>query len=132
FAFIAYGAFLLIIRFPYALAAAAIGGVLEFIPFVGPLLTLAILIAIAFLTGYSHWIAVGIFWLVWRGIQDYVNTPRVMGRGLDLHPMLAIFAILVGEELGGVLGVYLSIPAVAALRILWVNWTRQIPTRKVA
>jgi predicted PurR-regulated permease PerM len=132
FAFIAYGVFLLIVRFPYALATAAIGGVLEFIPFVGPLLTLGIFIAIALLTGYSHWIAVAGFWLVWRGVQDYVNTPRVMGQGLDLHPLLAIFAILVGEQLGGVLGVYLSIPTVAALRILWLNWTRKSPTRKAA
>ncbi len=117
FAFIAYGAFLLVARLLYALAVAAIGGVLEFIRFVGPLLTLVILVSIAFLTGYPHWIALILFWLVWRGIQDYVNVPRVMGEGLDLHPLLAIFAILVGGEIAGVLGIFLSIPTVAALRI---------------
>jgi predicted PurR-regulated permease PerM len=132
FAFIAYGAFLLIMRFPYALAVGAIGGVLEFIPFVGPLLTLGMLIAIAFLAGYPHWITIVGFWLVWRGIQDYVNAPRVMGKGLDLHPLLVIFAILVGGEVAGVLGIFLSIPTVAALRILWLNWTRHTPTRKAA
>jgi predicted PurR-regulated permease PerM len=132
FAFIAYGAFLLIARFPYALAAAAIGGVLEFIPFVGPLATLGVLIAIAFIAGYPHWIAVVVFWLVWRGVQDYVNTPRVMGRGLDLHPLLAIFAILVGGEIGGVVGIYLSIPCVAGLRIVWLNWTRRMSVRDAA
>jgi predicted PurR-regulated permease PerM len=124
FAFVAYGAFLLIAQMPYALAAAAIAGVLEFIPIVGPLLALGIIEAIALLTGYSHWVIIAAFWLVWRGIQDYVNTPRVMGHGLDLHPLLAIFAILVGGEVGGVLGIFLSIPAVAALRIFWFNWTR--------
>jgi predicted PurR-regulated permease PerM len=72
------------------------------------------------------------FWLVWRGIQDYVNTPRIMGEGLDLHPLLAIFAILAGGEIGGVLGMYLSIPTVAAARILWMNWSRRITVRKVA
>jgi len=131
-AFLAYTAFLFVMRFPYALAVAAIGGVLEFIPFVGPLLTLGILVSVAFLSGYSHWIAVVAFWLVWRGVQDYVNTPRVMGKGLDLHPLLAIFAILVGSEVGGVLGIFLSIPTVAALRIVWLNWTRQAQTRKAA
>src|SRR5262245_54534238 len=49
FASIAYAAFLLIAGFPYALAVAAIGGVLEFIPFVGPLMTLGIMVGIAFL-----------------------------------------------------------------------------------
>src|ERR1051326_1186099 len=125
-------AFLLIARFPYALAAAAVGGVLEFIPFVGPLATLGVLIAIAFIAGYPHWIAVVVFWLVWRGVQDYVNTPRVMGRGLDLHPLLAIFAILVGGEIGGVVGIYLSIPCVAGLRIVWLNWTRRMSVRDAA
>jgi predicted PurR-regulated permease PerM len=132
FAFVAYGAFLLIMRFPYALAVAAIGGVLEFIPFVGPLLTLGMLVVIAFLGGYSHWIIIVGFWLVWRGVQDYVNAPRVMGKGLDLHPLAVIFAVLVGGEVAGVLGMFLSIPTVAALRILWLNWNRRVPTRKAA
>jgi len=117
---------------PYALAVAAIGGVLEFIPFVGPLLTLIILVGISFLTGYRHWIVLIVFWLVWRGIQDYVNMPHVMNKGLDLHPLLAIFAILVGGEIGGVLGIFLSIPTVAAARILWMNWTRRISVRKTS
>jgi predicted PurR-regulated permease PerM len=132
FALIAYGGFLLIMRFPYALAVGAIGGVLEFIPFVGPLLTLGILVAVAFLTGYPHWMVIIGFWTVWRGVQDYVNAPRVMGKGLDLHPMAVIFAILVGGEIAGVLGIYLSIPTVAALRIVWLNWMRRTPTRKAA
>ena len=132
FAFIAYTTFFLIARVPYAPAIAAIGGTLEFIPFVGPLLTLVILMGLAFLTGYSHWLLLFGFWLVWRGVQDYVNTPYVMGEGLDLHPLLAIFAILVGGEVGGVTGIYLSIPVVAALRILWLNWTRRPSTRKAA
>jgi predicted PurR-regulated permease PerM len=130
FAFVAYGAFLLIARMPYALALAAIAGVLEFIPIAGPLLALGIIVGTAFITGYPHWILLTGFWLVWRGVQDYVNSPRVMGKDLDLHPLLAIFAILVGGELGGMLGIFLSIPAVAALRILWLNWTHRGFVRK--
>jgi predicted PurR-regulated permease PerM len=132
FAFIAYGAFLLIVRLPYAFAVAAIGGVLEFIPFVGPLLTLGTLVAIAFLTGYPHWIPLVAFWLIWRVIQDNVNVPRVMSEGLDLPPLLAIFAILVGGEVAGVLGIFLSIPTVAAVRILWINWTQRVSVRRAA
>jgi predicted PurR-regulated permease PerM len=132
FALIAYGAFLLIARLPYAFAVAAIAGVLEFIPFAGPLLTLVILVAMAFLTGYPHWIALLLFWMIWRGIQDYVNVPRVMGEGLDLHPLLAIFAILSGGEVAGVLGIFLSIPTVAALRILWINWSRRVGVPRAA
>jgi predicted PurR-regulated permease PerM len=132
FAAVAYCVFLLIMRFPYAMAVGAIGGVLEFIPFVGPLLMLGMLVGIAFLSGYSHWLIVVAFWLVWRGVQDYVNSPRVMGKGLDLQPLAVIFAVLIGAEVGGVIGIFLSIPTVAALRILWMNWNRRSPTRKAA
>jgi len=55
-----------------------------------------------------------------------------MGKGLDLQPLLAIFAILIGGEIAGVLGVFLSIPTVAAARILWMNWTRRISVRKTS
>jgi predicted PurR-regulated permease PerM len=132
FAFIAYGAFLLIARMPYALAIAAIAGILEFIPIAGPLFALGILVGIALLTGYSHWGLLVGFWLIWRGVQDYVNAPRVMAAGLDLHPLLTIFAILVGGEMAGIVGIFLSVPAVAALRILWLNWTRRPPMRQAA
>src|SRR5262249_61357169 len=84
FAIPEYAIFLLIARLPYAFAVATIAGVLEFIPIVGSLLALCIIVGVAFLTGYSHWLVLVCFWLVWRGIQDYVNAPRVMSRGLDL------------------------------------------------
>jgi predicted PurR-regulated permease PerM len=132
FAFMAYVVFLWIMGFPYPLAVAAIGGVLEFIPFIGALLTLGILLGIAFLTSYPHWIALICFWGVWRFVQDYVNSPRVMSAGLDLHPLLAILAVLIGGEVAGVLGVFLSIPTVAALRIFWVNWARRHGVRNAA
>jgi predicted PurR-regulated permease PerM len=120
-AIIAYVTFLLIIGFPYGSVIGMIGGMLEFIPFVGPLITAAVIMVTAFVTGYKHWVIVLIFLGVWRLIQDYVNTPRIMGKGLELHPLLAIIAILAGGEIGGVLGMFLAIPVVATLRILWRN-----------
>jgi predicted PurR-regulated permease PerM len=45
-----------------------------------------------------------------------------MGGKLELHPLAALFAILAGGEIAGVIGVYLSIPIMATLRILWRRW----------
>ena len=42
-----------------------------------------------------------------------------MGRHLRIHPLAAIFAILVGAEVGGIVGVYLAIPVMASLRVIW-------------
>ena len=59
---------------------------------------------------------------LWRLVQDYLLVPRVMGNKVELHPLAAIVAVLMGNEIAGVIGVYLSIPVAATLRILWVRW----------
>jgi predicted PurR-regulated permease PerM len=83
------------------------------------LVTAATILGVAFLANYPHLLLVAIFLGVWRLIQDYVTSPRIMGSKVELHPLAALFAVLVGAEIGGVLGVYLSVPAVATLRILY-------------
>jgi predicted PurR-regulated permease PerM len=111
-------------RFPYALALALAAGAMEFIPVVGPLVAAAVIIFVGFLTRYPHLWAIILFFAIWRVVQDYVIAPRVMGGKLELHPLAAIAAVLMGGELGGVLGVYLSIPVAATIRIVWVRWQK--------
>ena len=54
----------------------------------------------------------------WRVIQDYAVMPRILGHELEIHPLGAIFAVLVGAELGGVVGIFLAVP-LAAARVVW-------------
>ena len=122
FCLVAYSAVLILLHFPYALALALVGGVLEFIPVVGPLVAAASILGVGFLTGFSPLWAVLIFLGAWRLCQDYFISPRIYGRGLKLHPLAAIAAVLMGGELGGILGVYLSIPIMAAIRVVWNRW----------
>jgi predicted PurR-regulated permease PerM len=121
-AMVAYTTFLSIVQFPSALVMGVIAGVLEFIPFVGPAITAALLAGIGFFSGYDHWLLVLAFVGVWRLIQDYVNTPYFMSEGLELHPLAAIFGILLGGEVFGIPGMFLSIPVIAGLRIVWHTW----------
>ncbi len=65
-----------------------------------------------------------------RLIQDYVVTPQVMGKNMELHPLAAIFGVLAGGEIAGVLGVYLSIPVMASLRIVWRRWRMYAEKRR--
>jgi predicted PurR-regulated permease PerM len=80
-----------------------------------------VILGVAFFTG-SHFLLVAIFLGVWRVVQDYVVSPRLMGKSVELHPLAALFAILSGAEVAGVIGVYLSIPIAATLRIFWRRW----------
>lgn len=118
----AYSPFLALMKVRYALMLGTAGGILEFIPLVGPLVAALLIMSVALLTGYPHWLIVGIFLLAWRLVQDYVVSPRIMGKSVELHPLAAIFGVLAGAEIAGVLGVYLSIPVMASLRIVWRRW----------
>jgi predicted PurR-regulated permease PerM len=124
----AYIGVLSAMRMQYAAAVGAVAGVLEFIPVVGPLVGAIAILGVAFLTNYQHLLVVALFLGVWRIVQDYVTTPRLMGRRLQLHPLAVIFAVLVGWEIAGVIGVYLSIPVAATLRALWRRWQRSRTT----
>jgi predicted PurR-regulated permease PerM len=111
-----------IMRVPYAFALGPAAGAMEFVPVVGPLVGGAIVIGVAFLAGYSHLWWLLIVLVIWRGIQDYVSSPRILGKTLELHPLAVLFGVLAGGEVAGVIGVFLSIPVLATLRILWHAW----------
>lgn len=120
--FLAYTSVLGAMRVPYALMLGTAGGALEFVPLVGPLVAGVTMTVVAILTGYPHWPFLVLFLFIWRMVQDYVISPRIMGASVELHPLAALFGILAGGEIAGVLGVYLSIPVMASLRIVWRRW----------
>ncbi len=130
FSLVAYTAILSAMRVPYALMLGTAGGALEFVPVAGPLLAGAAMMVVAVLAGYQHWAFLLLFLVVWRMIQDYVISPRVMGISVELHPLAALFGILAGGEIAGILGVYLSIPVMASLRIVWRRWRIYAEKRK--
>jgi predicted PurR-regulated permease PerM len=119
---IVYISFMEATRVPYALVLGTAGGMMEFIPVVGPLVAGVVILAVALLMSYPHWVALLCFLIAWRLVQDYVVSPRIMGQSMELHPLAAIFGVLAGAEIAGVLGVYLSIPVMASLRIVWRRW----------
>jgi predicted PurR-regulated permease PerM len=119
---IVYSIVLGIMGVQYALVLGSIGGVLEFVPVVGPLVAAFAIVSVALLMSYQHWLILVIFLIVWRLVQDYVSSPRIMGESMELHPLAAIFGVMAGGEVAGILGIYLSIPVMASLRIVFRRW----------
>jgi len=97
-------------------------GMLEFVPMVGPMIGAVLILGVAFLTGFHHILLLVLFLGCWRLLQDYFNSPRLMHDQVQLHPFVVIFAVLVGAEIAGFLGVFLSIPIAATVRIIWRSW----------
>jgi predicted PurR-regulated permease PerM len=109
---------MLVLGFPHALGLGILAGILEFIPVAGWMVSAATIITFGALT-HSHWIWMAALLGLWRVLMDYLIAPRVMGHELEIHPLLAIFTFMVGGAVGGIIGVYLAVPIVAALRVLW-------------
>jgi len=82
------------------------------------------------LMSYQHWLVLLVFLGIWRLVQDYVSSPRIMGRSMELHPLAAIFGVMAGGEVAGILGIYLSIPVMASLRIFFRRWRLYAEKRK--
>lgn len=112
-----------VLGLPGGLVMGFIAGVLEFIPLVGPL-TVAVMAAILamFHAGPFNAFLVLLFLGVLRIVQDYAIYPRLIGQGIHLHPLAVIFAILAGEKLAGVAGIFLAIPVVAILTVSYRHW----------
>lgn len=116
---IAYTAVLSLMRVPYAFILGPLAGIFEFVPVVGPALAAVTVFVIAILSGYPHMLGLFLFLGTWRLVQDYVNAPRIMGKSLEVSPLVQIFGVLAGAEIAGVVGALISVPVIAALRILW-------------
>jgi predicted PurR-regulated permease PerM len=109
---------LFVLRYPHALALGILAGVLEFIPIAGWITAATTIIGIGILT-HSHWIWMAALLGSWRVLIDYWIAPRVLGHELDVHPLLAIFTLMVGAAVGGFVGVYLALPVAAVIRVIW-------------
>jgi len=69
--------------------------------------------------------------IVFNLVIDYGITPRVVGKGVGLHPLMVIFALLSGAQLGGLPGMVLAVPFFASLRVILIylfpQLTAQVP-----
>lgn len=111
------------LRVPYAYVLGTVGGLLEFIPMLGPAIAFISILGISFGLNYHHMLFLILFLGAFRLVQDYVISPRLLGSRVEIHPLLALFGILAGAEVAGVIGVYLSVPIIAIVRIVFTRWS---------
>jgi predicted PurR-regulated permease PerM len=122
--FTANSLFLAFTGAPYAVLLAGAAALGEFVPVVGPVAGGLIIVMVTSLSGYSHVLLYLLFWVLYRLVQDYVLSPYLMSKGVQLNPMLVLFGVLAGDQIAGVLGMFLSVPLLAILRVLFVRLRR--------
>jgi predicted PurR-regulated permease PerM len=117
----------LLIGLPYALTIAVIAGLLEAIPYVGPLLTLALagLVGLSVSPGMAA-AAIGIA-AIMQLAESTIIVPRVMDRAVGVRPVVTLLALAIFELLFGLLGALLAVPLAAVFQVLLDRFVLRAP-----
>jgi predicted PurR-regulated permease PerM len=100
----------------YAFAFGAFFGVMELIPFIGPLLGAVPPILVALFTDPLTAVWVGLLFLGLQQLEGHVVAPQIFSHALRINPLLVIFALLFGDAVYGLVGALIALPLAAVLR----------------
>ncbi len=110
------------------LTLSLMSSIFEIVPFIGPVVAAAIGTFVIIISGGFHNFRVPMFqtalillaiYAITRYIQDYGIAPFVISKATDLHPLIILFSVIVGEHLYGVIGVILAVPVAASIKIVY-------------
>lgn len=109
---------LYVIGVPFALLLGIFSGLISFIPFVGPLISVIPPLLLALIGTPIDALWVILAYAIIQTIESYLIQPLIMSRAVSLHPAVVMFALLIMGTLFGFVGVLLAVPLVAALHVL--------------
>ncbi len=98
----------------YALTLALIAGVLELIPYIGPIVAAVPAIILAFTQAPFLALLVALLYIVVQQLENYIIVPQVMKKTVGLNPIIIIIVMLIGAKLAGIMGLILAVPLAAA------------------
>lgn len=102
---------------PYALILAIFAGVMEIIPYLGPILSAIPAVFVGFLVSPLTGFLVLAAYVIIQQFENHIIVPQIMKKAIGLNPVTVILALLIGAQLGGILGAILAVPLAAALSV---------------
>ena len=102
---------------PYAVVLGVLAGLFELVPMFGPILSVVPAVLVALFMPFPTVVWVVLFFLVIQQVENNVLAPRISGHAVGLHPLGALFALLAGFQLAGLLGGLFAVPLAG---VLWV------------
>ncbi|WP_416827410.1 AI-2E family transporter [Ectobacillus polymachus] len=110
-----------IIGMQYPLLLGIIIGVTDIIPYFGPILGAIPTIAIASTISTSMIIKASVALAILQFVESNILSPYIVGKSLRMHPVIIMFSLLVGGEVGGLVGLLLAVPILAIARTILVH-----------
>ncbi|MFH0968961.1 MAG: AI-2E family transporter [Patescibacteria group bacterium] len=102
---------------PYALVLAIFGGLLEIIPYLGPIISAVPAAILGFLVSPITGLMVIAVYIIIHQAESHIITPQIMKKAVGLNPIVVILALLIGAKIGGVLGAILAVPITTAVSV---------------
>lgn len=122
---------LIAVGVPYPLLLALFGGLVEFIPYIGPFISAIPVVFLAFTVSPMHAGLALIVIVVIQQLENNVIVPKVMQRAVGLNPIVSIIAFMVGAQLFGMIGAIFSIPVATGLSVAISEYHRWERSRTV-
>ena len=101
----------------YALVIAILGGLLEIIPYIGPILAAVPAVFLAFAQAPYLGLLVIALYIIIQQLENNLLVPKIMQRVIGLNPLITIIVILVGAKIAGILGGVLAVPIATAFQV---------------
>jgi predicted PurR-regulated permease PerM len=102
----------------YAYALGVLTGLLNIVPVVGAAISIALALMVAAIDSWGRALGILIFYVVWLQVENSFLVPRIMGTRVGLPGLSILAALLIGSELGGVLGAIVSVPTAVLVSVL--------------
>lgn len=109
---------LLIWGVPYALLLSVFVFFMDLIPIVGSTIAGIIVALVALTVSLPTAIATAVYYLVYRQAEDYLITPRIMRKTVDVSGLVTIISVIIGGTLFGIIGALVAIPIGAAIKLV--------------
>ncbi len=103
---------------PYAAVLGVIVAITDLIPLIGAQLGALIVTVVAYFVSPQTALIMLVFFIVFQAFENYVLSPMVMSRTVNVSPILVFLFVLCGATLGGFVGALIAIPTGACLTIL--------------
>jgi len=112
---------LLILGVQYAILIGVIGALLNVLPYIGGIIAIALPVLIATVTkdGYTTQIGIIIAYLVIQFIDNNILVPRIVSSQVKINALVSLVIVLLGGTVWGIAGMFLSVPFIAVLKIIF-------------
>lgn len=104
---------------------ALISGIMEFVPYIGPILSVIPALIIALGISWEASLVILILYVIIQQAENNILVPYIMSKNLDISPLFVFVIMLFGATLGGITGIIVAVPIAGVFKVIYTDWIDQ-------